>query len=757
MKRILFVMSIALISILSFGFFNIYGTINYESNIKLTKDEKNWLEDLKRPVNIVIDSNNINETFFIDNYTGEDKGILLDVLDKIESDLGIKFNIIKQKNYSQSKYDQNNVGFDIYFDVFKESKEEIGIKTKEIFIDNYNVYSLNPTISRIDDFEDKTIGFLSDYSKDEFINTYPNITEKSKLVIYTNKNILESKLINGEIDGIISSKEIRDNKKGIIENFELKNITDKKSFFISDKYPILANIIDKEIEYLNTSGILDNIIKKNKKELSYSQLLLTKEEFEWLNNNKTIYIAAQKDYPPFDMINEANEYSGINSDYLKEIGELLNVDLKLYEGMYNHTFFDSLISLKTGKTHLMPSVSKTKDGEIDYLISEPYYDYELTIFGNEKIDNVSMINDLIGMKVALPVRNWQTDYIRKTLKGNIDIEFVKNIEEAIELVTKGEVDCTIADIIVVNEILKDKNYKDVKVLGKLDVIATSHFLISKEYPELESILNKVIKNIPYEAIFEEKAIITSNSKEYQYLIVIIIITTVIVIASFIMLVLSYYYIKKKKDVGINLSKQTERNQNILFHFIETLEEASIMNDAETGTHTKRVSYYCEFIARELGLDNNVINSIKQYASLHDLGKIGIPSTILKKPAKLTEKEYDIIKEHVEIGSKLIRRMHLGDIANNMIKYHHENWDGTGYLQGLKGEEIPIEARIMSLADVYDALRMKRIYKKPYSHKEAVDIILSEKGKKFDPKVVNVFKNNHDVFALIYACNYKTNE
>ena len=144
--------------------------------------------------------------------------------------------------------------------------------------------------------------------------------------------------------------------------------------------------------------------------------------------------------------------------------------------------------------------------------------------------------------------------------------------------------------------------------------------------------------------------------------------------------------------------------------IVALENANLYNDENTGKHIKRVAMFSELIAKELGLSKEFVARIKMYAPIHDIGKVGIPDEILKKPGRYTPEEFEIMKEHVVIGYNMIKESSLPETAKNIVRYHHEKWSGTGYRIGLKGEDIPVEARIVSIADVFDALSTKRIYK-----------------------------------------------
>ena len=185
-------------------------------------------------------------------------------------------------------------------------------------------------------------------------------------------------------------------------------------------------------------------------------------------------------------------------------------------------------------------------------------------------------------------------------------------------------------------------------------------------------------------------------------------------------------------------------------------------DQMTGGHIERTKIYLKILIDELvrtGLYKDEmtdwdISLLLPSAQLHDVGKIGISDLILNKPGKLTDEEFELIKKHCSEGERIIDKI-IGKTKNNKFLnharkfavYHHEKWDGTGYPRGLAGEDIPLEGRIMVIADVYDALVSERPYKKPFTHKEAVEIIKNESGTHFDPKIVEAFLNVADDFLV----------
>ncbi len=177
--------------------------------------------------------------------------------------------------------------------------------------------------------------------------------------------------------------------------------------------------------------------------------------------------------------------------------------------------------------------------------------------------------------------------------------------------------------------------------------------------------------------------------------------------------------------------------------IQRLGKAAEYRDNETGMHVVRMSLYSEILARSAGLPDATCKLIQQASPMHDVGKIGIPDRILLKPGKLDHKEWQIMKAHSKIGAEILSQgsSKLMQMAEKIAMTHHEQWCGKGYPNGLGGEEIPIEGRIVMLADVFDALCSERPYKKAWPVEDAVEEIESKSGVLFDPGLVEVFIRN----------------
>ena len=179
--------------------------------------------------------------------------------------------------------------------------------------------------------------------------------------------------------------------------------------------------------------------------------------------------------------------------------------------------------------------------------------------------------------------------------------------------------------------------------------------------------------------------------------------------------------------------------------IFTISEIAEQRSNETGKHVKRVALYSKLLGQAYGLDSKEVELLYSAAPMHDIGKIGIPDAILKKPGRLDDDEMEVMKTHASIGYDVLKSSKRVLLQTSAIvaNEHHEKYDGTGYPNGLKGDEINIYARIVALADVFDALGSKRTYKEPWDIDKILDLIKDQSGKQFDPKLVKLFLENLD--------------
>jgi len=237
----------------------------------------------------------------------------------------------------------------------------------------------------------------------------------------------------------------------------------------------------------------------------------------------------------------------------------------------------------------------------------------------------------------------------------------------------------------------------------------------------------------------------------------------------------HYRLKRfEQDYRRLLEEQVEERTKELAQtneFLRKLQGCSIFalaalaesRDGETGDHLKRLQAYCLVLCSGLSardqyrdvMTDRFVEDLVQCAVLHDIGKVAIPDSILFNPRKFGTEEFEIMKQHTLHGGKALEEASLAIGDNNYLSlgmdvayYHHEHWDGSGYPFGLKEEQIPLAARIVAVADVYDALTTERRYKNAFSHKEAVGLIVESRGKQFDPAIVDAFLEVEDEFHRI---------
>ncbi|MPM19703.1 3'3'-cGAMP-specific phosphodiesterase 2 [bioreactor metagenome] len=205
----------------------------------------------------------------------------------------------------------------------------------------------------------------------------------------------------------------------------------------------------------------------------------------------------------------------------------------------------------------------------------------------------------------------------------------------------------------------------------------------------------------------------------------------------------------RKDITdvIELHKEIEETQREIIYKMGEIAES---RSNETGNHVKRVAEYSKLLALLYGLDEKESDILFTASPMHDIGKVGVPDSILNKAGKLDENEYKMMKKHCVIGYNILKnsKREILKAAAIVAMQHHEKWDGSGYPRGLKEEEIHIYGRITAVADVFDALGSDRCYKKAWENEKIFELFRNEKAKHFDPKLVDLFFDNIDKFIEI---------
>lgn len=203
------------------------------------------------------------------------------------------------------------------------------------------------------------------------------------------------------------------------------------------------------------------------------------------------------------------------------------------------------------------------------------------------------------------------------------------------------------------------------------------------------------------------------------------------------------------SLPIDISESRTREKMTKEELYSTIAAMAELRDEETSNHMRRVGIFAKILSKSLGMPEKYSEDLEIFAPMHDLGKVGVPDSILLARRKLTSEEWTVMKRHTVLGYDIVKDKQDLALVAAITLHHHERWDGTGYPDGVAGEEIPQSARITAVADVYDALRSERPYKTAWPHDKAAAEIIAQAGRQLDPRLVEVFRDSQDLFARVF--------
>ncbi|SDJ91704.1 HD domain-containing phosphohydrolase [Natronincola ferrireducens] len=482
--------------------------------------------------------------------------------------------------------------------------------------------------------------------------------------------------------------------------------------------------------------------------LKYNLSSFDKEYLQYYSD-KFVFVG-DEEYPPFSF-NMNSMTKGYEADIIRAFKEELNIDLT-YKQM---NWSEAIEALERGEISVITGMQITEERKEKYLFSDPYLVTTQAIVAPRELGDVS-VEDLQYLRIIAQKNSITHDIALENNAGEIII--AKDPLEAMELLINGEGDVWIENNMTALYYLRlyNENHSyNIKILEE----TTGHYAmaLSKDNSMLADIINRVIYTLHKKGtigILDNKWFGIVGHRPFQEIpryFYITFFSYILLTCMFLFYLWNttlHYQLNKKtndlKKTNHLLQEERENIANLLEGIATAFATAIDYRDAYTGNHSKRVARLSIKTAEEMGLSQKDVFDTYVGALLHDVGKVGIPDNILNKTGPLTPEEYNIIKQHPVIGAKILDVIKSYDTIRNAVYYHHERWDGgvntpfPSYLGTVKEEEIPLAARIIAVADAFDAMTTDRPYRKALDLSEAIKRIEIDSGKQFDPNVVTSF-------------------
>lgn len=588
-----------------------------------------------------------------------------------------------------------------------------------------NMYFLNAQYIDVTNFYKKRVGVIKGtYIDKEFSEKYEFLN--SEIIDIETREKGVQMLKNGEIEGFVA-----DNQYGFIDTLnkiDMNRIpTMVTTLAVPKSEKKLYEDLKKYFENISSDD-LKNMISESRREYYKDKF---KGRYQSLKGKEVdvLFPAEKSNYPLY--YNEDGKEKGLTVEYLSDVADILG--LKMNKVTYTN-------SKDWKENHITAAATVETSIERGDHYTNPYYTLTPVIFNRKEDGFITNLIEARKERFAVVDNSYYMDYLRRSLKEENFI-YVNDMDEAIEKIRKKEADYSIADYkTLINKLYNSGYDQELKIAGILDKKYDLSMIIRKDEEELFEALKEISASFLNENMTKNIYWLKNSYEVTDYKRLVGVSLGLFLIS----LILMY---RAKKDLT-----EKKKYQDLMMSLVSSLEAVNQFNDFETGNHIKRLNMYSELLANKMGCSKKFCDEIGSVASLHDVGKIGIDRSVLKKPGKLTEEEFEVIKTHPEIGYEIIKKSGVSMMAENIARYHHEKWNGEGYPKGLKGEEIPLEARIVSIVDVYDALRQKRVYKEGFDHRKSISIIKEESGKSFDPEIVKVFLENESKFERLFNSN-----
>jgi len=474
---------------------------------------------------------------------------------------------------------------------------------------------------------------------------------------------------------------------------------------------------------------------------------LAPDEQAWIKEHPE-WRAVGSSSPPFQWIDKDGVYRGIAADYDKILSEKLGMKVR---AVYADSWPASVEQLKNHEIDACTLLIANPEREEYLAFTKEIAALPTAVFVRSDNDSIKTAADLDRQIVAVP-KSWAVEMNLRRDYPQMDLQPYTTTDEALLAVSTGQTVAYAGDIASTTHAIEKLGITNLKVAFMLPYTLSLSMGVRKDWPEFIPILNKAIDAITedeHDSIRQRWMAIRNDGVSLTEVLQVVL-PSVGVLG---LLGLILYVSSLRQEVRRRRAAEREviDTQNATVVALAALAET---RDTDTGGHLRRTQEYVKSLAlalRQRGFYQDILNDayielLYSTSPLHDVGKVGIPDSILQKPGRLAEEEFAIMQTHTTLGANALGRARTVcvkgsgflELAAEIALSHHERWDGKGYPQGLQGNTIPLSGRIMAVADVYDALISKRCYKDAVPHDKVIAIIREERGRQFDPAVVDAF-------------------
>jgi len=472
---------------------------------------------------------------------------------------------------------------------------------------------------------------------------------------------------------------------------------------------------------------------------------LTQEEKQWLSKHEIIKIAPDPYFPPIEQIDKDGNYIGIAAEFMKIIESELGIEFQV---VHCKDWEEVLQKAKNREVDMLPAAAQTPQRRKYMLFSSPYLEFPGVIINTKDSEDIQTTKQLYDKSVAI-VSGYVWEDFFSLHHPQINVIPVNSLTEGLRKVSTGDVDVMIGTLPVVLYYIEREGITNLHVAGETGYYTKLSILTRKDWPLLNSIMNKTLQEIPDKKKKDilQKWISIERKPIFERRIFWIILISILALSIVVVSVIYTWNVILKKQVEqktqelkediIKRKQAEEKLKKTMDATIDTMSNMIEAKDPYTAGHQQRVSQLTTAIAKELNLSPDKIEGIRIASLIHDIGKISVPTEILSKSIALSDLEFSLIKEHSQIGYDILKPIDFSYPVAQIVLQHHERINGTGYPNNLKGGEILLEAKIMAVADVVEAMSSHRPYRPALGINKALEEISENRGILYDPKVVDV--------------------